>query len=754
MKYLKRKNTYLSEAFDMSGGSSGPLGNDINWGDSLVGRMFNSIARRFTVNYNVNRIEAIAKGIDSEFEILLASGVIEGSKQEDEFNFFKISFLLGKLKEIIDNEESISKIKENVENLLDYISEMDEFKNDRASIKKELEESLLNFEEYLKDIKSDSTNDDGDKDETETETESDDSEEETDLDHQEVVKLIDIITDILERAEELEEEYKNVPRVPSVSNKVSDEDAAIEGMSREHKQYIKLSKQIQELVSEENGIKLDKNFLTNLKKLYSDGKSKKYWIDLGRKLQLAYKKFSNKFNESADIDSSESERVSIASKISNFAKKLMGIPETELDGDFGSSIKKFNKLFKRIVDTGIDSKNESKIIKYNAFMKVYEKSTNGKEIQKFFYKNVVLDNWIVDKSKADDIKDIVENSTKDIKKIEIDPILSIVKLFNKAFKVYTTQTIPSGRSGGKVSNNVFRRYTNLGSNAGTPDNPGGGPFIINKVFNKFEDKIQNIIRDNKYKALFDKDTEIELGDGRRVKGGGKILLSFIQKLLDGEKLYKGNAQSEFFKEYFGIDVIPKKIGSDNITVGKDNEDSQDSDKTTVKDNTQVDKEVIDTYFEEVSKITDTEGTIYGMLLGKQLMFYLIVIKVVDEDVYVKYSETFLNFSKYLDQDYNIKAGKIKNVELRPKPMFFGKMDRDLFDITPGSDIKVAAVNIDMFNTNNERTIAKNFKDLKDVRNIFQLVDNNKEPIKFTDLEKTAFGPMDSKNYKDLKEKFK
>jgi hypothetical protein len=180
MKYLKRKNIYLSEAFDMSGGSSGPLGNDINWGDSLVGRMFNSIARRFTVNYNVNRIEAIAKGIDSEFEILLASGVIEGSEQEDEFNFFKISFLLGKLKEIIDNEESISKIKENVENLLDYISEMDEFKNDRASIKKELEESLLNFEEYLKDIKSDSTNDDGDKDETETETESDDSEEETD----------------------------------------------------------------------------------------------------------------------------------------------------------------------------------------------------------------------------------------------------------------------------------------------------------------------------------------------------------------------------------------------------------------------------------------------------------------------------------------------------------------------------------------------------------------------------------------------
>jgi hypothetical protein len=113
----------------MSGGSSGPLGNDINWGDSLVGRMFNSIARRFTVNYNVNRIEAIAKSIDSEFEILLASGAIEGSEQEDEFNFFKISFLLGKLKEIIDNEESISKIKENVENLLDYISEMDRRKS-------------------------------------------------------------------------------------------------------------------------------------------------------------------------------------------------------------------------------------------------------------------------------------------------------------------------------------------------------------------------------------------------------------------------------------------------------------------------------------------------------------------------------------------------------------------------------------------------------------------------------------------------
>ena len=34
----------------------------------------------------------------------------------------------------------------------------------------------------------------------------------------------------------------------------------------------------------------------------------------------------------------------------------------------------------------------------------------------------------------------------------LDPVLEIVKVFNRAYKLHTTQVIPTGRSGGKVSN--------------------------------------------------------------------------------------------------------------------------------------------------------------------------------------------------------------------------------------------------------------------------------------------------------------
>ena len=52
MKFLKGRDKFLNkenkifEKFDMSGEGSGPMGNDINWGDSLVGRLLNSISRK------------------------------------------------------------------------------------------------------------------------------------------------------------------------------------------------------------------------------------------------------------------------------------------------------------------------------------------------------------------------------------------------------------------------------------------------------------------------------------------------------------------------------------------------------------------------------------------------------------------------------------------------------------------------------------------------------------------------------------
>lgn len=760
MKYLKRKDIYLNEAFDMSGNSSGPLGNDINWGDSLVGRMFNSIARRFVVNYNINKIESIAEDIESEFDTLIASGAISESGENDEFKFFKISFLLGKLKELIDNEESVVKIKENVENLADYIAEMDDFKNDRAGIKKELEDSLEHFEDYLKNVKDDNI-----QDKEEDVQEEEETQEEIDVDKQEVIELIQNISKIISKAEELREKYKDKlnPKVYSKNKKIDFSQIQPEekdnDIPEEVEAFLKLDKKLKLLLEEENGFKIDESALDELiEKITNDDSKRSVLTDFVKNIKISSNKFS-KTNESK-FDDFKQKAINIAKRITNFAKSLNDVKSTDLKGELGKYIENFNKSFQKILNTEI--KTEKKLFKYSDFMKIYEKSNNGKEIKEFFYKNITLDNWVVNEDKVDEIKETVENSTDEIDKVEIDPILSIVKLFNKAFKVYTTQTIPSGRTDGRVSNRVFRRYTNLTNNSSTPQKPGNGPFLINKVFNKFEDRIQDIIRNEKYKILFNKDTEIVLGDGRKVKGGGKILLKFIQNLLDGDKLYKGNAQKEFFKEYFGIEVSEKKIGSDISKIKNsdtdDNKDvelddegnpipsSEQNNDNENKDN----KEPIKAYFEEVNKITDTEGTIYGILLGERVMYYMMILKVEDKYVYVKYSTTFLNFGKYLEDTHDINNGKIKNIETEPKKVYFGKIKKELFDINLTDSIDIKTVNLELFNIDNENVRPENISKIKNIRNIFQLVNKEKESIKFTDLSKTAYGPVDSKNYKDLK----
>lgn len=760
MKYLKRKDLYINEAFDMSGNTSGPLGNDINWGDSLVGRMFNSIARRFTVNYNVNKIENIAKDIEQEFENLLASGAIRESGEDEEFKFFKISFLLGKLKEIIDNEESVVKIKENVESLADYISEMPDFKSDKAGIKKELEDSLSHFEDFLKNIKDKPNDGETDNDVKSKEDEAQDEDNETqdklDIDYDEVVKLLRVTANILSKAEKLRKKYKDIPKIPNVDANNPDKS---ERLPEDVRLFLELDKHLVSLLSDEDGFKLDKDLLEDLLKEADREKSRGLLSSFVRSLKMFAKKAINLkklIKESNDDDGKYDKRgEALARKIVNFAKDIMDIDSKEIDGDLGDYIEDFNNSFKKVLSSKIELKSENKLFKYNDFIKIYEKSNSGKEIQEFFYKNITLDNWVVDENRADEIKDTVENSTKDVDKVDIDPILSIVKLFNKAFKVYTTQTIPSGRTSGRVSDRVFRRYTNIGSGNGTPQSPGNGPFIINKVFNKFEDKIQDIIKEEKYKILFNKDTEIVVGDGREIKGGGKILLKFIQSLLDGGKLYKGNAQSKFFQEYFGIEISPKKIGSD-ISDFKDGDKDSDGNPSNPKDSKgepDENKEPIKARFEEVKEITDTLGTVYGILLGKEKMYYLMVLMEEDDYIYIKYSETFLNFAKYMEDDYIINKGVIKDVNTKPKEVYFGRINKELFDIESGDDLEIYYIDLNLFNINNEQVKPLKTSNIKNIRNIFQLIRDDEDPVTFTDIDESSFGPMDSKNYKDLKAKF-
>jgi len=181
----------------------------------------------------------------------------------------------------------------------------------------------------------------------------------------------------------------------------------------------------------------------------------------------------------------------------------------------------------------------------NEFVKAKVDRTST-EIKEYFSREMDYDRWIIEKSDVEDIKKTAEESKNKIKEIPFGHIIEVVKLFNQAYKIYTTLVIPSGRSGGKVSNSVFREYTNMGSGNSSPDTPGSGPWRNNKMFDKFEGAILDIIKDDEYKKIFDKDTSINMGDGRKLKGGGKVLLKFINDLLDGDtKLYKKRCSEKY-----------------------------------------------------------------------------------------------------------------------------------------------------------------------------------------------------------------
>jgi hypothetical protein len=92
MKYLKGREKFLSEikhlnqqqineSFDM-GGSQGPFGNDIAWGDSLVGRLINFVIRKIGVGVNMVRIQPVIARLKMEFRNILASSEAAGINEE------------------------------------------------------------------------------------------------------------------------------------------------------------------------------------------------------------------------------------------------------------------------------------------------------------------------------------------------------------------------------------------------------------------------------------------------------------------------------------------------------------------------------------------------------------------------------------------------------------------------------------------------------------------------------------------------
>ncbi len=291
------------------------------------------------------------------------------------------------------------------------------------------------------------------------------------------------------------------------------------------------------------------------------------------------------------------------------------------------------------------------------------------KIQDYWSKKMDLKAWVLDETEVEKIKENLEKqlaAKKDSYKIiGIDPIINILKLFNRAYKLHTTDVIPGGRSDGAVDRYTYNEYTAFGSGS-TPNAISNGPYRHKKTFNLWEDAVLDIMADRKYQPIFNPETEVIVGDKVK-KGGGTALRKMMTDLLDGDNLYKGDsrdsgsAQKKMLDRYFGDIEDFSKIETKQLSLqsdpGKDGKIENDLDNNNKLANKIKDLEyVFDTTesLKESSVIKDRKykGSFF-QIKGKNTenedsTLYCFVQEFEQGFLYLAYSRSFYYFKKYIE----------------------------------------------------------------------------------------------------------
>jgi len=266
--------------------------------------------------------------------------------------------------------------------------------------------------------------------------------------------------------------------------------------------------------------------------------------------------FENLIKEAVNVND-------ISKSISLFARVILAFREDmTLVGSYGSAIKPLKTFISSfdLLDKTLPKLTKESVIRYSNFRQLNERNEFSSEIKDKF--NEIF---------TEDVKELfsvknreeLEKRVKEVEEGELvistsDPIIEIVRLFNRAWRIHTPGVIPSGRTGGKVSNSVFREYENLGGGSGTPDSPGSGPYRNIELYEQWFEAVQDILSDTKYRPIFSENTtfifrnEETGGSGDPIKRPGKILLSFINNLLSESKMYNKGAMTQFIEDYFKL----------------------------------------------------------------------------------------------------------------------------------------------------------------------------------------------------------
>ena len=153
----------------------------------------------------------------------------------------------------------------------------------------------------------------------------------------------------------------------------------------------------------------------------------------------------------------------------------------------------------------------------------------------------------------------------------LDPIIKIMNVFGKAYSLYATDYIPSGRPEGRVSQKTLREYEfigkgNEGEARGQRDKdyftPAYGPWAARRVFEKWEDGVNSILEDKWYRKVLanvnyvsqaERETGMEQIEQSPEKSSGITLLRFITEMLTLKGTFKENKRTMMLK-YFNADL--------------------------------------------------------------------------------------------------------------------------------------------------------------------------------------------------------
>jgi hypothetical protein len=799
--------------------------NEVNWGDSLIGRLINSIARKSVIAYRSNKIEKLLSSLRKNFDNMVELSEVNISTGD--LNSVEIWTLFSELKRLVDEGGELQEIKNAAKNLRDAVDKSNiEDKEEIVSVIDEFIEFLNQFDSIEDDEGEEGSDDEGSTVDPDSKTGvkiyplliknlkslslilsqymKKDGQRGVEVSKTEEFESIFYVTkpndtiELIQKKPEnkfkwdadkiwdknlkslasYDEKFKKNPKqhggnkfkipltsgikiflgkgkkekgiLKEVLESYIFEEAALKpgqlGVGGSEKRgeikssethlsqaFSKLKKDLDVLVSaKEKGISIDSKFINDIVAKSIDSKTKETIFELYKEIQrylIGDKKATLQerdklYTESLETITDKKKQVVVAEKIARFTKRALQFDGEGLYGgmgDIGKPLEDYVNSMKEIlkIDLSVKPKEgekvgESVIKNYNSFVTlIVEKSVSTDEIKEKFdelFTEDIQNKLCLEQEKIDELKGVSKNPGGTYVIRTTDPIVSIIRLFQRAYRLHTPGMIPSGRSEGKVSLSVFNEYEYMGSGSpGDASKPGGGPYRNIKLFDKWQAGVDSILADTKYRPLFSENTIFEFESptgekGDQIKAGGKMLLRFVNKLLDDNEMYRGGTDGgalfKVYEEYFGLKLDKNGVFPDRGSRGDANTNNEVAEGVKVTKCDWFNLKDVGITETNLYKLFQTEGSEYDKMCikfttkkdGKTKVYYGCI-----EFIEAKKVSTII----FSEGGYPFDLTK---VDLSPKPtsaqkVFYGKIEGDF---KSGSGCKIKYV--DMENATNATSV--------------------------------------------------